>query len=154
MLTLFFTKRDAMFSTLHEYGLTPPHAHALSVLASGPTRMRDLAEGMACDASYITGIVDRLEEVGLAERRPGIVDRRVKEIALTDRGIEAAARIGSTMSSAPVEFDTLSPAERHTLAKLLAKAVPVASGGGPFKPPPRIDSDQAGRQVSRRPRDP
>ena len=154
MLTLFFAKRDAMFSTLHDYGLTPPHAHALSVLATGPTRMRDLADGMACDASYITGIVDRLEEVGLAERRPGIVDRRVKEIALTDRGAVAAANIKQAMSSAPAEFDLLTSAERRTLARLLAKAVPEAAGGKPFRPQARMDSDQAGRQVSRRARDP
>lgn len=138
MLTLFMAKRDAMFATLHEYGLTPPHAHALSVLATGPTRMRDLAERMVCDASYITAVVDRLEEVGLAERRPGATDRRVKEIGLTERGVEAAARIGATMSSAPAEFRALSKVDRRLLVELLTKVVPVA-GAVPeaFKPPPR-----------------
>jgi DNA-binding MarR family transcriptional regulator len=138
MLTLFLAKRDAMFATLRGYGLTPPHAHALSVLAGGPTRMRVLAELMVCDASYITAVVDRLEEIGLAERRPNATDRRVKEIALTDRGVEAAARIGSTMSSAPPEFETLSAADRRVLAQLMAKVVPVANGSSAaFKAPAR-----------------
>ncbi|MCU1360891.1 MAG: Transcriptional regulator, MarR family [Ilumatobacteraceae bacterium] len=135
MLTLFIAKRDAMFAMLHDYGLTPPHAHALSVLAAGPTRMRDLADRMVCDASYITAVVDRLEEVGLAERRSSASDRRVKEIALTDRGVEAAGRIGAVMSSAPAEFQSLSKADRKALAALLVKAVPVNSGpSDPFKP--------------------
>jgi DNA-binding MarR family transcriptional regulator len=128
MLTLFVAKRDAMFATLRDYKLTPPHAHALSVLAAGPTRMRDLADRMVCDASYITAVVDRLEEVGMAERRPSATDRRVKEIALTERGVEASIRIGSTMSSAPAEFQALSKAERRALAALLSKVVPVADG--------------------------
>lgn len=126
LLTLFIARRNAMFATLHDYGLTPPHAHALSVLAAGPVRMRDLADRMVCDASYITALVDRLEQTGLAERRPSATDRRVKEIALTTRGAAAAARIGATMSAAPAELERLSPADRRRLAALLTKVIPVA----------------------------
>src|SRR5436853_6791888 len=35
-----------------------------------PVAMRDLAEHFGCDPSYITELVDGLEEVGLAVRQP------------------------------------------------------------------------------------
>lgn len=124
MMSLFKDRRDAMFGLLTQHGLTPPHAHAIHVLQHGPTRMRDLAEQMTCDASYITAIVDKLEERGLAERRPGATDRRVKEIALTPAGVALAAEVADVMTAAPAEFDRLTRAERATLAALLAKVVP------------------------------
>ncbi len=146
LLTLFVAKRDEMFAMLHGYGLTPPHAHALSVLSEGPSRMRDLADRMMCDASYITTIVDRLEQAGLAERRPAATDRRVKEIALTIDGIAASKRIASTMSTPPAEFQTLSRADRQTLATLLAKAVPLSNlAVDPFRPKPAADGAHAGQ---------
>jgi DNA-binding MarR family transcriptional regulator len=146
LLTLFVAKRDQMFAMLHDYGLTPPHAHALSVLSEGPSRMRDLADRMTCDASYITTIVDRLEEVGLAERRLGVGDRRVKEIALTADGITASQRIGSTMSTPPLEFQKLSRVDRQTLTALLVKAVPTADLTiDPFRPKAPAEGTHAGQ---------
>lgn len=124
LLGLFVTKRDTMFATLHELGLTPPHAHALFLLGDGPVRMRDMADRMLCDASYITAVVDRLEELGLAERRAGAGDRRVKEIALTDDGRAASARISAIMTTAPDELARLSTSDRAALAALVSKAVP------------------------------
>jgi DNA-binding MarR family transcriptional regulator len=123
LMTLFIDRRDELFVLMHSHGLTPPYGHALSVLANGPTRMRDLADHMACDASYITAIVDKLETSGLAERRPGAADRRVKEIALTPRGGDVAEQLRRTMATPPKAFQRLTNAERDTLAQLLAKVV-------------------------------
>jgi DNA-binding MarR family transcriptional regulator len=53
--------------------------------------MRSFAETMGCDASNITGIVDRLEAKGLVQRSNDPSDRRVKRIARTPDG-EAAVR--------------------------------------------------------------
>ncbi|MCU1452620.1 MAG: MarR family transcriptional regulator [Acidimicrobiales bacterium] len=47
---------------------------------------RDLAEHWACDPSWVTARIDRLENLGLVERRPGATDRRVKAVWLTDEG--------------------------------------------------------------------
>jgi DNA-binding MarR family transcriptional regulator len=91
-------------------------------------RMRDLAEHMTCDASYITALVDRLEQLGLAQRQPSATDRRVKEIALTAEGTRAANGIRSTMLTPPPEFDRLSSRERTTLTNLLAKVAPEDAG--------------------------
>jgi DNA-binding MarR family transcriptional regulator len=89
------------------------------MLADGPMRMRDIADLMICDASYVTAIVDNLENLGLAERRPSSVDRRVKEIALTTRGKAAADHIREQMTAPPPALEQLSAAERKALAKIL-----------------------------------
>ena len=60
--------------------------------------MSALADALHCDNSNITGIVDRLEAAGLAERRPTERDRRVKAVVLTEKGewmrIELERRAG------------------------------------------------------------
>ena len=138
MLSLFVERRDAMFSTLTAHGLTPPHAHALSVLADGPVRMRNLADHMMCDASYITSIVDRLEEAGLAERRLNPTDRRVKEVALTARGRRVAQSLRATMTAPPTQFARLSKNERAQLAAVIERMVPGLEGlPDPFRPTPK-----------------
>ena len=136
LMTLFAAARDSMFAVLARHDLTPPHGFAMTMLADGPRRMGDLADLMTCDASYITSVVDRLEEVGLAERRTNAADRRVKEIALTAEGAAVAAEIRRTMTSPPPAFDRLSRAERTALSALVAKVVPddeIAAEA--FRPP-------------------
>jgi hypothetical protein len=59
-----------------EFELTPTQAHVMRELAPGPRPMGELAERLACAASKITGLTDRLEARGLVERRasPGDSD--------------------------------------------------------------------------------
>ena len=55
----------------------------------GPgTPMRSIAESLYCDASYVTDLVDRLEERKLIVRTQDPRDRRVKLLKLTDAGVE------------------------------------------------------------------
>ncbi|MFN8021361.1 MAG: MarR family transcriptional regulator [Acidimicrobiales bacterium] len=124
MMTLFATARDEMFSILAAHGLTPPHGFALKMLHEHPMRMRDMADRMVCDASYITSVVDRLEELGFAERRASTSDRRVKEIALTRSGEKVAHAITRAMGRPPSTIERLSNAELRTLVSLMAKVVP------------------------------
>lgn len=135
LLGLFLSRRNGLFAVLTELGLTPPYGHALmSLLRLGPSRMRDLAELMNCDASYITSVADRLEQLGYAERRPAADDRRVKELALTRKGRAAAQRLDAVFTDPPEEMARLSPAERRALADISRK---LFSGepGGDWMPP-------------------
>src|SRR6266536_2728003 len=73
---------------LHDLGLTPGHMKLLMKLEEGEGRaMGSLAQSFHCDASTMTWLVDRLEERGLVERRSLPSDRRVKAVALTQRGV-------------------------------------------------------------------
>lgn len=68
-------------------GLTGMQAHALSLLsASEPQAMSGLSGQLGCDASNVTGIVDRLEAASLVERNDNPQDRRVKSVILTPKG--------------------------------------------------------------------
>jgi DNA-binding MarR family transcriptional regulator len=83
--------------------------------------MRELADHCGCDASYVTTIVDGLEEKGYAERRPHPTDRRVKAIALTKTGAAAKAKAMAILHAPPATLDTLDAAEQRQLRDLIRK---------------------------------
>ena len=80
--------------------------NALLFLEPGePCSMRTLAGAWKCDASNVTWLVDRLEEHGLAERRPHPTDRRVRTVALTPQGrASMRAQIESKFFEAPASL--------------------------------------------------
>jgi DNA-binding MarR family transcriptional regulator len=83
--------------------------------------MRELAEHFSCDASYITSLVDGLEQQGLAERRPCPTDRRVKTVVLTPAGKRTQAELFELMWEPPKSFNVLTAAEQRQLRDLLRK---------------------------------
>ena len=87
--------------------------------------MRAMGEKLSCDASFMTGMVDRLEEDGLIERRPDPGDRRVTLIALTAKGVELRERALSALHEPPPEFGALDRDELEQLAMLLDKATAI-----------------------------
>lgn len=63
------------------------HVNVLAVLeVDGPMTMGGLAETLDVSQASATGIVDRMEQRGLVERRRTDEDRRVVHVALTDEG--------------------------------------------------------------------
>jgi DNA-binding MarR family transcriptional regulator len=108
-------------------GLTYSQAKALNVLRrNGPAPMRVLAASFRCDASNMTGIVDRLESRGLVRREPSPTDRRVKNVVLSDEGVAAVEKIRAGMHATHEALDALSEEERATLQGLLARLSPDA----------------------------
>ncbi|MFF8837638.1 MarR family winged helix-turn-helix transcriptional regulator [Streptomyces sp. NPDC015130] len=77
--------------------LTASQGRALTVLRRGPAAMRALAETMTCDASNMTGIIDRLEKRGLVRREAAPADRRVKNVILTAEGERVTDAIRAKM---------------------------------------------------------
>jgi DNA-binding MarR family transcriptional regulator len=102
-----------------------PHPGALKALmgleGGSPKSMRAMAGHMRCDASYITGLVDVLEQAGYVERRVSPTDRRVKLVHLTTAGQRAKDRADHVMTTPPKALSRLSDAELRTLAKLMSK---------------------------------
>jgi DNA-binding MarR family transcriptional regulator len=119
---LWHANKGRFFAAINEFELSPPQALALRHLEPGsPLPMSALAELLHCDNSNITGIVDRLEDRGLVERRPASHDRRVKHLLVTERGAEVRERLAERMDSAPDELDRLTKAEQRQLLALLRK---------------------------------
>ncbi len=83
---------------------------------------RELGEMSQLDSATLTGIIDRLEEAELIERRPKPGDRRAILICLTGKGRELADELRKLMIKANREFlFMLSDKEEKTLRSLLKK---------------------------------
>ena len=121
--------RSVFARRVADLGLTPPQALILRLLVR-PRPMKELAAAMLFDPSYVTALVDALEEHGLAERRPDPADRRIKLIATTSGGAAALQSLQQAISQSLPGIDALTDEERLQLAQLLTKAagpVSVAS---------------------------
>src|SRR5438477_7966889 len=87
LVRFFFAQRAHLPPLAAELQLSPAQCHVLHLIEPGrPLPMGQLAETLACDASNVTGLVDRLESRGLVRRRPAPQDRRVKVLELTPTG--------------------------------------------------------------------
>ena len=119
---LFFAQRGQLPTLAAELNLSPVQCHVLYLIEPGrPVAMGRLAETLACDASNVTGLVDRLESRGLIVRRASADDRRVKVIALTPTGTRLRTQLHKRMSDPPDPFRRLSAAEQRTLVRILER---------------------------------
>jgi len=105
-----------------EFDLSPAQAKALHHL-SEPRSMGELAGFMFCDASNITGIVDRLEARGLVERQVVPGDRRVKRLVLTEAGRDLWQAHHERVYAEMPLVASLSPEEHRALHGLLARII-------------------------------
>ncbi|SCL67471.1 MarR family winged helix-turn-helix transcriptional regulator [Micromonospora peucetia] len=111
-----------------ELGLTPATARALHELdPDRPLPARDLAEGLGCDRSNVTALVDKLERAGLVERRTDPADRRQKTLVVTGPGRQVRARVRQVMSDSRL-LAGLTLEELSALRELVWK---VSDGGCP-----------------------
>jgi DNA-binding MarR family transcriptional regulator len=98
---------------------------------SGRT-MGALAQQWECDPANATWVIDRLERLGYAARRPSPTDRRAKLVVLTPQGAtvkSAIAREFYTPPRALLALDTSQLEElRRVFDQLLADADPVRNG--------------------------
>ncbi len=100
---LFVSQQERRKEVAADLGLSATDLITLFHLqpAAGVSQ-RALAEHWACDPSWVTNRVDRLEGLGLVERRLSPTDRRVKEVWLTPAG-DVARNEGITGFGRPPE---------------------------------------------------
>jgi len=89
----------------------------------GAVTMRALASRLQYDPSNLTGVIDRLEELGLLKRRPDARDRRVKGIVLTASGHSLRAAFWQRLISDVGPLGTLSAGDLAALRSLLRRAL-------------------------------
>ena len=123
ILEFFFVKvRPRMLELWREFDLMPPQQMVIGLLDE-PRPMGELAHQMHCDSSNITGIVDRLTERGLVERRAAEGDRRVKLVALTDEGRAIREELIRRRAEPPDEITVLGDADLRRLHKIFSEAL-------------------------------
>jgi DNA-binding MarR family transcriptional regulator len=122
LVRFFFAQRAHLPPLAAELELSPAQCHVLHLIEPGrPIPMRQLAETLACHASNVTGLVDRLESRGLVRRRPSAADRRVKVLDLTRSGSRLRALLLDRMTAPPVGLRRLSAREQRTLVRILTQ---------------------------------
>ena len=104
--------------------LTPSKLRALDLLAEhGGLRIGELADRVGVDDTTATRMVDRIEELGLAQRGPVEGDRRAIVVELTEDGHELVSGVLSQRQQFFVDvLATLDPDERVQLVRLTEKA--------------------------------
>jgi len=115
--------QEHLSSTAAGFGLTHQQAWLLRILDE-PRPMGELAAMMRCDASNLTGIVDRLEARGLLERHVDERDRRIKRLVVTPAGRALRRRFEERLFSEMPRVADLTEAERRRLLSLLRRLTP------------------------------
>ncbi|MWK34846.1 MarR family transcriptional regulator [Actinomadura sp. J1-007] len=121
----FLGEHERLLQSVSGLGVSPGDLKALMRLVPGRGEpMRALADTWRCDASTVTWIVDRLERQGLVERRPHESDRRVKVVALSERGRDLQAALFARLYRPPAALADLPPAELEALHRAAARLRP------------------------------
>jgi MarR family transcriptional regulator, organic hydroperoxide resistance regulator len=122
LVRLFFAQRSNLPPVAAELALSPAQCHVLHLIEPDrPVAMGRIAETLACDASNVTGLVDRLESRGLVRRRPSDEDRRVKVLVLTATGSRLRAQMLDRMTVPPAALQRLSLREQRALVRILQR---------------------------------
>ncbi|AEI66407.1 MarR family winged helix-turn-helix transcriptional regulator [Corallococcus macrosporus] len=103
--------------------LTPTQMHALSWLGNdGPVQVGVLAQRVGITRKTITGVVDRLESMGLVERTRDVEDRRAVVVRLTQPGSNVFARIDRGLdASLRRVLDLMGPEDRDAVFGILER---------------------------------
>jgi DNA-binding MarR family transcriptional regulator len=124
LMKFFFAQRARLPCSRGEFDLSPIQCHVLHLIEPGrPLPMSRLADTLSCDASNVTGLVDRLESRGLVRRRSSPQDRRVKVLQLTPTGARLRTQLLRQMTGGSLPLSRLSLDQRRTLVKILEALV-------------------------------
>ena len=124
MFELMHLSKRRFMAIASEFELSPPQVMALRQLdPDEPKPMSELALALRCDNSNVTGIVDRLEDRGLVERRPAAHDRRVKMLSITARGAQVRAGLAARLDEPPEPLASLSLEDQRALRDIMRRAL-------------------------------
>src|SRR6266571_8964655 len=119
LVKFFFAQREHLSSSGAAFDLSPIQCHVLHLIEPvRPLPMSRLADTLSCDASNVTGLVDRLESRGLVQRQPSTLDRRVKVLQLTPTGSRIRAQLLRRMAERSLPLSRLPLRQQRKLVKI------------------------------------
>jgi DNA-binding MarR family transcriptional regulator len=139
---------DGVFARVSgEHDLTATQARVLCILVEQPRGMAELAGLLSIDKAGVTGLVDRIERRGLAERITVPGDRRALRVLLTTAGQRVAVAVHDQVCA---ELDALTAeltaADQERFRRTIAL---VAGASGGFPAPPADVRDAAYGRLAR-----
>jgi DNA-binding MarR family transcriptional regulator len=122
--------------------LTPVQYSALAAVVDSPgIDQATLARAIAYDRATIGSVVERLTHKGMLERRLSSEDRRLRQLYVTELGVETLdAAEPAVMAAQRSMLHGLTSAEAETLMRLLRKAIDT---GNELSRAPQRKRDQA-----------
>jgi DNA-binding MarR family transcriptional regulator len=126
LVRVAISSKHVLMDVAEKYDLTVMQAYALCVLQSDESiPMNSLSKMLFCDASNVTGIVDRLFSRKLIKREENPKDRRVKMLTLTPEGEEVSKKILKDLDLATVDIklSKLSDEKKKQLLDILTEAI-------------------------------
>ncbi|HET6147959.1 MAG TPA: MarR family transcriptional regulator [Polyangia bacterium] len=124
LIEFTLSRRSWWIDICAEFDLTPMQGHALRSLdPDRPVAMSVLADALICDASNVTGIVDKLESRGLIVRQSAENDRRIKMLAITSKGRSLRDRLCARLLDPPATLAAMPAEFRRQLALVLRTVV-------------------------------
>jgi len=124
------------------FGLPAFCVKALQALGA-PMAMRDLGQQMHCDPSFVTAIADLLEKRGLARREASTVDRRSKNLVLTDEGTALREQVQHEFM-ARMPWRGLDDKQRACLLSLIRTMIRAEADADPGTTSPTTGGPRAG----------
>lgn len=128
MINLVYTVKQLSYQFLQmlkAYSLTEPQYNVLRVLrgfrADGPASIGFLKERMLDKNSDMSRIVDKLYEKQLIDRKENAIDRRQKDIVITEKGLLLLAEMDGCERKVDTLLSNLSPDEVNELNRILDK---------------------------------
>ncbi|MGW7051651.1 MarR family winged helix-turn-helix transcriptional regulator [Streptomyces sp. NPDC054887] len=117
-------------SALARHGLRLRHYAVLRYLAAVEgARQRELSNRLGYDPSAVVGLVDDLQRLGLAQRRPDPDDRRNRVVVLTEAGRRLLHDSDADAAHVTEQLlGPLDPGERRTLHELLVRVAGPLGG--------------------------
>lgn len=123
LLRLSWAERRRMAQNLDAFHLTAPQYMTLRALdrpGVDSLKMNELAEAANQVSATMTGIIDRLEERGLAARQRDPDDRRAQRVLLTAQGKSLLEQIDRrNLQRMQRILSTLTPQERRGMRALI-----------------------------------
>lgn len=123
MIELYDKVSSWEHSVVKDSGLSPAQMHTIEIIGHRKNlRMKELAEKLGVTTGTLTMSVDKLEKLGLVQRKPHDTDRRSYFVVLTDKGEKMFEEHHRFHEDFTREVSAeLSNDELETLTKLLDK---------------------------------
>jgi len=128
LINLFFTEKQltySMMQLLKKHGLTEPQYNILRVLrgfrSQGTSSIGFLKERMLDRSSDVSRLIDKLYDKGLVDRKENGSDRRLKDVEITENGLQLLTNMDGFEQKADTMLQNLTDDEVNELNRLLDK---------------------------------
>lgn len=121
LILLLYRTKSHIHTCAEERSLTSVQLFVLySIQQKQEATMGQIAAILRCDASNVTGIIERLVSQQLVSRQEDTHDRRVKTLRLTSKGASIVTEIRQQLPDL-LGCDQLTTDERETFHSIIAK---------------------------------